>query len=193
MKIGDEFFPFISIHFLNYGHTFPNFQLFNWIFFFTVLAGKSGIIFSQEKIGNDLIVNLIHFFVHCNRLNIRDIYNLFGRCLFGAHIMNWTQNIPEYVNFWKLVSISASLVYNFYRHVWFCFGMQCCEFFFEIMNWSSTQNTHDKNELRIPFIPQNYENKATFFGRKFEAIVNQDIINQMDAYMYGNSVISMYH
>lgn len=36
---------------------------------------------------------------------------------------------------------------------------------------------------------QLYEVKLIFFGRKFEAIVNQDIINSMDVYLFGNEMI----
>lgn len=36
---------------------------------------------------------------------------------------------------------------------------------------------------------QLYEVKLIFFGRKFEVIVNQDIINSMDVYLFGNEMI----
>lgn len=35
---------------------------------------------------------------------------------------------------------------------------------------------------------QSYEVKPIFFGRKFEATVNQDIINSMDVYLFGNEM-----
>lgn len=38
------------------------------------------------------------------------------------------------------------------------------------------------------FFPQSYEVKPIFFGRKFEATVNQDIINSMDVYLFGNEM-----
>lgn len=38
------------------------------------------------------------------------------------------------------------------------------------------------------FFFQSYEVKPIFFGRKFEATVNQDIINSMDVYLFGNEM-----
>lgn len=40
----------------------------------------------------------------------------------------------------------------------------------------------------IYFFFQSYEVKPIFFGRKFEATVNQDIINSMDVYLFGNEM-----
>lgn len=39
------------------------------------------------------------------------------------------------------------------------------------------------------FFFQLYEVKLIFFGRKFEVTVNQDIINSMDVYLFGNEMI----
>ena len=41
--------------------------------------------------------------------------------------------------------------------------------------------------IRI-IILQRHENKAIFFARKFEPIVNQDIINSMDINMFGKEM-----
>ena len=33
---------------------------------------------------------------------------------------------------------------------------------------------------------QKYEDKPLFFARKFEAVVNQEIINSLDVYLFGH-------
>lgn len=47
---------------------------------------------------------------------------------------------------------------------------------------------HVSETLNIAIFFQSYEAKPVFFGRKFEPAVNQDIINSMDVYLFGNEM-----
>ena len=47
---------------------------------------------------------------------------------------------------------------------------------------------HVSETLNIAIFFQSYEVKPVFFGRKFEPAVNQDIINSMDVYLFGNEM-----
>lgn len=40
--------------------------------------------------------------------------------------------------------------------------------------------------VSFPFVSSQQTARPTFFARKFEAVVNQEIIGQLDYYLYGN-------
>ena len=42
------------------------------------------------------------------------------------------------------------------------------------------------NSCRVCTLFQKYEDKPLFFARKFEAVVNQEIINSLDVYLFGH-------
>lgn len=42
------------------------------------------------------------------------------------------------------------------------------------------------NSVSFPVLSQQQTARPTFFARKFEAVVNQEIIGQLDYYLYGN-------